>query len=140
MTTRDAITLLRETRDALASLNPNDPGIQAALTIGWEDTTQQPQKYRAARPREWSPREGGSLTESDIKEILVSMREELEQSDRNSERDVTAVALMVMYRSLETIKKGLRLPDRTFLRELAIEDFTREEGRKPKLRTGSRQG
>lgn len=135
MNAPEALLLFRDTRDALASLNPNDPGIQAALTIGWEDTTQQPQKYRGARPREWSPREGGSLTESDIKEILVSMREELEQSDRNNERDVTGVALMVLYRSLETLKKGLRRPDWKFLRSLAIEDFTHEEGRKPKLKS-----
>lgn len=134
MNAQDAISLLRETRDALASLNPNDPGIQSALTIGWEDTTQQPQKYRDAHPREWSPREGGSLSEADIKEILVSMREELEQADRNNERDATAVALMVMYRSLETLKKQLPLPDWKFLRKLAIADFTGEERRRPKLR------
>lgn len=135
MNASEALLLLRDTRDALASLNPNDPGIQAALTIGWEDTTQQPQKYREARPREWSPRAGGSLSESDIKDILVSMREELEQSDRNNERDVTGVALMVLYRSLETLKKQLPRPDWKFLRSLAIEDFTREQGRKPKLKS-----
>lgn len=135
MNAQDAIFLLRETRDALASLNPNDQGIQSALTIGWEDTTQQPQKYRDRHPREWSPREGGSLTEADIKEILVSMREELEQSDGNNERDVTAVAIMVMYRSLETLKKKLPVPRWKLLRDLAIHDFYETERRKPKLKT-----
>lgn len=134
LTAKEALKLLEETREAIASLDEQDRGIQAALTIGWEESTTQPQKLRDANPREWSPRPGGGVQVSDVREILESMGMELEQSDPDRQRDAVSVALLVMYNAIYTIKKNLLdNPNAKMLRRLAIEIFEDEQGRKPKL-------
>lgn len=130
---REAIQLLEETRKAIASLNERDRGIQAALTIGWEEGSERPQEIIDANPREWSPRRGGAVSARDVLEILESMGMELEQSDRDRERDVVSVALEVIYYAIRAIKENLKVPDAKRLRELAVGDFIDSERRNPDL-------
>lgn len=134
MSAKDALTLLEETRHALAAVNADDPGIQAALTIGWDESSSLPQAVRDAGPREWSPRPGGALNAEDIRMILEGMLDEIKGSDRSRTRDEATVGFMLVRRAIETMKKGLAIPDRKFLKALAVQDFKDTFLRKPVLR------
>jgi hypothetical protein len=74
------------------------------------------------------------LDAEDIRMILDGMMDEISASDRGRNRDSATVGILLVHRAIETMKKGLAIPDRKFLKALAIQDFKGTFLRKPKLK------
>jgi len=127
-TQQEALKLLNTVRSALANLDMNDknPAIRAALTIGWVES-EEIQKGPMVKKR-W-----GQMEPDEVREMLEGMLDELAQGDPDGKSDIVTLGLDVVARAIESVKKSLPVPDHSFLRKLAIEDFVSEHGRQPKL-------